>query len=45
MVNCRPLLERGVLVANGENISIKESEILISDSIILDILADEFPDV
>lgn len=43
--NCYPLLERGVLVSDDKNIAIKESEILISDSIILDMLPDEFPDI
>lgn len=41
--NCKPLLETGKLVSNGKNISIKESEILISDSIILDMFVDKFP--
>ncbi len=40
MNNSQPLLERGVLITNGKNISIRESEILISDSILLDMLAD-----
>ncbi len=43
--NCKSLLKRGVLISNGNNVAIKESEILISDSIILDMLADEFADV
>ncbi len=42
MVNCKPLFERGVLVSSGNNIFINEREILISDSIILDMLVDNF---
>ncbi len=42
MANCKPLFERGVLVSTGNNIFIREQEILISDSIILDMLVDNF---
>ncbi len=42
MANCRPLLESGALVSTGKNISISEQEILVSDSIILDMLVDKF---
>lgn len=37
---CIPLIERGLIETNDKNISLSESAILISDSIILDILKD-----
>ena len=38
IANCRQLLQSGVLISVDKNIAIKESEILKSDSIILDML-------
>ncbi|MDE7421778.1 MAG: radical SAM family heme chaperone HemW [Muribaculaceae bacterium] len=43
--NCNPLLERGALVSIGNNIFISEHEILISDSIIIDMLIDDFTNI
>ncbi|MDE6561621.1 MAG: radical SAM family heme chaperone HemW [Muribaculaceae bacterium] len=45
MANCKPLLKRGALVSNGKNIFISEKDILVSDSIILDMLVDNFTNV
>lgn len=36
--NCKSMLERGLLITDGKSISLHESAILISDSIILDML-------
>ncbi|MDE6549537.1 MAG: hypothetical protein K2L22_11130, partial [Muribaculaceae bacterium] len=45
MANCKPLLERGALVSKGKNIFISEKDILVSDSIILDMLVDNFANI
>ncbi len=41
MANCKPILERGSLVSTGKNLYINEQEILVSDSIIVDMLVDK----
>lgn len=38
--NCKPLLEKGLIVYDSNSISLQDSAILISDSIILDMLSD-----
>ncbi len=45
IARCQPLIDRGCLLYDKNHIAIKESEILISDSIILDMLVDEFPNI